>query len=516
MSFKITYSTMGASMDLIHSEFEKALLEAKSLTGKTYQTGRGSVLENFNPSDTRQKLNEFFTQSISDLDQVYELAEKSQKSWANFNWQERVRIIKAAAERVSDNKFLYSAMTTLEVGKNRLESLGEVEEAADLLRYYAQQVEESSGYVKPMLRLNPNEETLGVLRPYGVFSVIAPFNFPVALAAGMVGAALLGGNSVVLKPSAHTPWSGEIIREVFLAAGLPQGVLQVIYGDVELGRAMVKHAKSHGICFTGSHAVGMEILKTPWRSYSRPILMELGGKNPTIITESADLNIAVEGAYRSAFGLSGQKCSALSRIYVHEAVKDQFINKFVQKTATLKIGQAHRAETFIGPVNNKAAVMRYKKMLGLAQSEGQMHYYDETLAQQEELMHGNFVSPIVVEVPHKHLLMTEEHFLPLVCVNTFKNFDEALTKANDTQYGLTAGLFTQNKSEIDRFLNEAEAGVLYVNRASGATTGAWPGVQPFCGWKGSGATGKGGCGPYYVSQFMREQSRTCVTPTCES
>jgi 1-pyrroline-5-carboxylate dehydrogenase len=233
----------------------------------------------------------------------------------------------------------------------------------------------------------------------------------------------------------------------------------------------------------------------------------MGGKNPAIITASADLDIAASGVARSAFGFTGQKCSACSRVYVHRSVYDEFLAKLVARTNDLVVGDATKREVFVGPVIDRDAVARFEDAVQHARENGRVVTGGEVLPG-----NGNFVAPtIVADLPVHDRLFVDELFVPLVAVAPVDTLDEALILANDTDLGLTAGFFSAETKEIDQFLDTIEAGVVYVNRAAGATTGAWPGVQPFGGWKGSGTSGKAGGGEYYVQLFMREQSRTVVS-----
>ncbi|ADO69390.1 L-glutamate gamma-semialdehyde dehydrogenase [Stigmatella aurantiaca] len=516
MTFRITYSMLDADLSALHAQFDQTLSSVRARLGAEYPSWiagtayrSGDLLESRNPANPHELLGRFHRTPASEVDRVVRVAREAQRAWGATPWGERVRILRRAATLITERRMELAARMTLEVGKNRLESLGDVEEAADLLRYYAGQLEEAQGFVKPMARLSPNEDTRNVLRPYGVFAVIAPFNFPVALAAGMSAGALLGGNAVILKPSEETPWCAEGLYHAFADAGLPPGVFQVVHGEGEsLGAALVRHPALDGVTFTGSKAVGMSIHQQLSTGRARPCLLELGGKNPAIICRDADLEMAVEGCYRSAFGLSGQKCSALSRIYVHESLQQEFITRLAEKARGVTVGDPSLASVYMGPVINKASVQRFERAAAAARSDGTVHAGGERLRLEGALAEGYFVAPTVVELAHGHRLMREELFLPFVGVTGFDTLEEALVLANDGEYGLTAGIFSRKPSDVEAFMDRVEAGVLYANRRTGATTGAWPGVQSFCGWKSSGSTGKGGCGPYYVAQFMREQSQT--------
>jgi 1-pyrroline-5-carboxylate dehydrogenase len=225
--------------------------------------------------------------------------------------------------------------------------------------------------------------------------------------------------------------------------------------------------------------------------------------------DTADLDMAAQGVMRSAWGLQNQKCSACSRVYVHKEVASRFLEKLVALTAALTIGDPSRQDVFFGPVINGKAVRTWEKAVAQARVEGEILYGGERLTE-GELAHGHFVAPTIARLPLGSDLFMEELFVPFLSVGEIDSLEQALVESNRAEYGLTAGLYTARQEEIDVFFEQIEAGVLYVNKRTGATTGAWPGAQAFCGWKGSGASGKGGCGPYYVAQFMREQSRTLI------
>jgi 1-pyrroline-5-carboxylate dehydrogenase len=295
-------------------------------------------------------------------------------------------------------------------------------------------------------------------------------------------------------------------------AGLPDGVLQVVFGNSPaVGEWMTKHPMCDGVAFTGSRAVGMHILRTLQSGpYARPVLAELGGKNPTFVCKTADLDKAAQGCVKSAFGLSGQKCSALSRLWVHESIYTEFMEKLIAQAKTVTIGDPSKQENYMGPVINAKAVDRHLQAISEARAIGKIAFGGSDLRQEQAFKSGHFAAPTIAELPSTARHFKDEFFSPFLAVTKFKDLEEAITDANQADYGLTAGIFSKDQTEIDLFMNTIEAGVLYANRATGATTGAWPGVQSFCGWKGSGITGKGGCGPYYVAQFMREQSRTIM------
>jgi len=297
---------------------------------------------------------------------------------------------------------------------------------------------------------------------------------------------------------------------VFHEAGVPADVLQVVHGPAATGEALARHAGVDGLLFTGSKSVGMSLVKGFARDFPKPCITEMGGKNPALVMPSGDLDSAAEGVMRSAFGLQGQKCSACSRVYVHGDVKARFLDLLLEKTAKLTVGDPTQHGVFLGPVIHDRAYAAYQSYAAAAQRDGRVLAGGRVL-QEGELAHGYFVAPTIVDgLSQDHPLFREELFVPFLCVAEVDSFAQALAWANHTEYGLTAGLFSREPDEVDAFLDRIEAGVVYVNRRAGATTGAWPGVQPFGGWKGSGSSGKASGGLYYVQQFMREQSRTIV------
>jgi 1-pyrroline-5-carboxylate dehydrogenase len=370
-------------------------------------------------------------------------------------------------------------------------------------------MERTDGFREEKAGASAAEHCAVVLRPYGVFAVIAPFNFPVALSIGMITGALVAGNSVVFKPSDAAGLTGRLVVEALVAGGLPQGVLNLVQGGEETGKALAQHPLVDGFAFTGSNAVGMTILRQAASLPAmRPVLAEMGGKNPAFVTNSADLAVAASGVARSAFGLSGQKCSALSKVYVVRSVMDAFLAELLETSGKLVVGDPRRREVFMGPVIDDAALERFMAASAQARGAGSVLMGGEQLSG-GIFSGGPYVAPTIVGgLGSEHRINRDELFLPFLSVLAFDDLDAAIADANRSAYGLTAGIYTSEKAELDRFLGTIEAGVLYANRASGATTGAWPGFQTFCGWKGSGITGKGGLGSWYVPQFLREQSHT--------
>jgi 1-pyrroline-5-carboxylate dehydrogenase len=516
-SERVTYATLAAGQtEEFRRRYDEAVERVRAGFGARHghlidgeEAWTGGEYEDRNPSDVREVLGVFPTAAPETVDRAVRAAANAFPAWSRRPWQERAAILRRVADVIEERGFELSALVSLEAGKSRLEAMGDVTETADLVRYYCEQVERHGGFDVPMQRFSPTEETRSVLRPYGVWAVVSPFNFPAALAGGPIGAALLAGNTVVLKPSHETPLTAQRLVRAFLDGGVPGEALHLVHGPGEpTGHALTSHPDVGGLLFTGSKAVGMALLRAFSRDYPKPCIAEMGGKNPAIVMASADLDAAAEGVMRSAFGFQGQKCSACSRVYVHAGVKEEFLARLVDKTAGIVVGDPARHGVFLGPLIHARAFATYERAAELARRDGRVLAGERSLREGERA-HGFFVAPTVVDgLPHDHALLRDELFVPLVAVAPVGSLDEALAHANTSEYGLTAGLFSREPREVETFLERIEAGVVYVNRRAGATTGAWPGVQPFGGWKGSGTTGKASGGLYYVQQFLREQSRT--------
>jgi 1-pyrroline-5-carboxylate dehydrogenase len=516
---KITYATLRADNEQLHREYEAGLAEAKTqldghhrnLVDGKERDGEGELTVN-SPIDRDIVLGHFAIGTRKDVKDAIAAARRAQPGWFALGWEKRLEILGKAAELISQRQMVYGGLMAIEVGKNRLEALGEVEEAADLIRYYSQTARDNDFYDHPMDSLGDSAvHTRSILRPHGVFAVISPFNFPMALAAGPSAAAMLAGNTVVFKPSSVAPISGVKLVEAYREAGVPDGVINLVMGPGDtVGAELRENPGIDGIVFTGSYAVGMDLYRTFSKDFPKPTIVEMGGKNPAVVSRTADLEEAAEGIMRSAFGFGGQKCSANSRVYVDKAVHDELIKLLVQKTEAIAIGDPLLRENWLGPIIDQKAVDRHQTAVREARRDGRVFVGGERLMD-HGMERGFYVEPTVVgDLPADHRLFRDELFAPFTAVHAVDSFDEALRLANDSVYGLTAGVYSEDKAEVQKFLDTAEAGVLYVNRRAGATTGAWPGVQAFGGWKGSGSTGKAGLSMYYVAQFLREQSHTVV------
>ena len=350
--FKLTYSTMFDPPEELHQRFEAALVQVKGDLGKLHPMRIGGEariaereFESRSPIDRDLLLARFPRGTAQDAADAVAAARAAYGPWARTPWAERVQVLRKAAKRIEERVYELGAAMALEVGKNRMESLGEVQETADLIEWYCAEMEENGGFARflpddPIKGFTSHNRT--VLRPHGVWAVISPFNFPMALAGGPLGAALVAGNTVVFKVASDTAWSGALLMDAFREAGIPDGVVNhVTGGGAEVGEALVRHPDVAGITFTGSGEVGMRIVRRFGEGrWPRPCIAEMGGKNPVVVTRHADLDRAAMGIFRSAFGLQGQKCSATSRVLAERGVMDEL----VARVENILIRGAIRAE----------------------------------------------------------------------------------------------------------------------------------------------------------------------------
>jgi 1-pyrroline-5-carboxylate dehydrogenase len=520
--FKLTYSTMFNPPEEMHKGFDKAVTKLKANLGREFGMiidGKDVFAENKfedrSPVNTDWVLAVMQKGNASHANMAIEAARKAFPAWSRTPWQKRVQLVRKAAANIEKRIFELGAAMALEVGKNRMESLGDVQETADLMYWSAQMVEENDGFIKSMNKdplMDFDSNNVSVLRPYGVWLVVSPFNFPFALTGGPTGAALVAGNTVVIKPATDTAWIVRLYAECLRDAGFPDGVVNFVTGPGStLGQSLVDHPEVDGVTFTGSFDVGMKMYRDfANRNFIRPIILELGGKNPAIVSRNANLEDAATGIVRSAFGLQGQKCSAASRVLVEEPVYEELVGKLKAKTEALTIGDPTERNTYWGPVINQSAYNDFKNFTEEIHDAGGNFLTGGHVKTGGIFDKGFYCQPtFVTDLPYEHRLWQYEMFLPITTIGKVNDLNEAMKIANSVNYGLTAGFYGSLK-ETDWFFDNIEAGVTYANRPQGATTGAWPGYQPFGGWKGSGATGKNGGGYYYVQLYMHEQIRTMV------
>ena len=521
-NFKLTYSTMFNPPEELHTGFDKAVEKLKQNLGREYGmfiNGKDVFADHkFNdhsPVNTDWVLAKMQKGNASHAQQAMDAARKAFPNWSRTPWQKRVELLRKAASLIEERIFELGAAMALEVGKNRMESLGDVQETADLIYYSCDQMEKNDGYIVEMGRdplIGYESRNVSILRPYGVWLVVSPFNFPFALSGGPMGAALVAGNTVVLKPATDTAWIARLLVDCFRDAGIPDGVVNFVTGSGStIGQALVDSPEVDGITFTGSFDVGMKMVQNNGKgNYVRPLILELGGKNPVIVSKNADLERASIGIIRSAFGLQGQKCSAASRVLIEDSVYDDMVSRLGDAASKLVIGDPTERSTYTGPVINANAYKDFKDFCEEIDQGGGKFISGGHVKTGGMYDKGYFCEPtFVTDLPYTHRLWTHEMFLPISTIGKVKNMGEAMQIANNVNYGLTAG-FYGSPEETDWFFDNIEAGVTYANRPQGATTGAWPGFQPFGGWKGSGSSGKNAGGHYYLPLYMHEQIRVVV------
>ena len=474
------------------------------------------------PIDNSTVIGYFQKGTREDARRAISAAQGAFKEWGSTGYKNRAALFKHAADVFSKNKFRLAAILSYENAKSRYESIGEIDEAIDFMRYYAEELESNKGYArKTALAESTTKSQLGFqgapsdaekvaisLKPYGVFGVIAPFNFPVSISIGMSVGAMITGNTVVFKPSSSdnmTMLTGFTISKLLKEAGLPDGVFNYITGPgSEVGDELVVNKDVSGIVFTGSRDTGLKMIsKVSGAGMQKVFVVEMGGKNPAIVSKYADIDSAVSGVASAAFGFAGQKCSALSRVYVHVSIKELFLSKLIEKVRSFSIGDPLKKENYIGPLISESAYKRYTDSVERIRSAGRILYGGNAVHAE---LNGYYVEPTIAELRHDHELFHRELFVPILLVDSYKDFGDALIKSNDVEFGLTSGLYSKNRKEIKEFSNGIQSGVVYINRSISATTGAIVGLHTFVGWKGSGLTGKGTGSKFYLQQFMREQS----------
>jgi 1-pyrroline-5-carboxylate dehydrogenase len=520
--FKLTYATMFNPPDELHTGFDKAVETLKKNLGAEYgmiingkDVFADAKFEDYSPVNTDWKLAVMQKGDARHAQEAIAAARAAFPKWSRTPWQERVKLVRKAASLIEERIFELGAAMALEVGKNRMESLGDVQETADLMYYSALMVEQNGGFIKEMGKdplVGYEARNVSVLRPYGVWLIVSPFNFPFALTGGPTGAALSAGNTVVIKPATDTAWIVRLYAECLRDAGFPEGVVNFVTGPGStLGQALVDNPEVDGATFTGSFDVGMGLYRSFANGkYVRPVILELGGKNPAIVSRNADLERATVGIVRSAFGLQGQKCSANSRVLVEEPVYDDLIGRLKGMTDKLVIGDPTDKNVYLGPVINKSSYNDFKNFTEEISQAGGKFLTGGAVKTGGMFDKGYYCEPtFVTNLPYEHRLWQHEMFVPITTIGKIKNLDEGMKIANSVNYGLTAGFYGSDE-EVEWFFDNIEAGVTYANRPQGATTGAWPGFQPFGGWKGSGASGKNGGGLYYVQLYMHEQIQTLI------
>jgi RHH-type transcriptional regulator, proline utilization regulon repressor / proline dehydrogenase / delta 1-pyrroline-5-carboxylate dehydrogenase len=493
----------------LREKAKQALVKVRDSLGKTYlplingeYVQTETVIDSVNPSQSSEIVGKIGLISVAQAEQALQAAKTAFPAWKKTPVRVRAGILRKAAEIMEQRRHELSAWVCLEVGKVLQQADAEVSEAIDFCRYYADEMER--------LEQGHNYDIAGetnryIYQPRGIAVVISPWNFPIAIATGMTVAALVSGNCTLLKPAETSCVIAAKIAEILVEAGIPKGVFQYVPGKgSQVGAHMVKHPDVHLIAFTGSREVGCRIytdasIVQSGQKHLKRVIAEMGGKNAIIVDESADLDQAVAGVVQSAFGYTGQKCSACSRVIVLEPVHDAFIERFVEATRSLNLGRADLPSTQVGPVIDATARDRIRDYISKGKQESQI------VLEMEAPDNGYFVAPtIFTNVSPTAIIAQEEIFGPVVAVIRVKDFDQALQVANGTDYALTGGLYSRTPDHIQRANEEFEVGNLYINRT---ITGAIVSRQPFGGFKLSGVGSKAG-GPDYLLQFLEPRHIT--------
>ncbi|MGF1572175.1 MAG: L-glutamate gamma-semialdehyde dehydrogenase [Sumerlaeia bacterium] len=458
-------------------------------------------IDSIDPSFSKTLIATSASCTAEDVESAVRSARAAFDTWSKTTAEERAEILRRAAKNIRNQRHFFAAVVVLEAGKPWHEADADVDEAIDFMEYYARAAVQIGGEhrLQPYLLGEHNDMSY---YPVGVVGVIGPWNLPCAIPTGMTTAALAVGNTVILKPSEQTPLIAKLIVQALESAGLPKGVLNFLPGRGEIvGHELVVHPDVNMIVFTGSREVGLNIVREAsimreGQNFIKKTVTELGGKNAIIVDESADLDSAVPEILYSAFGYSGQKCSACSRLIVLESLYDDCIERLKDGIESLKIGPSEKPETQVGPLIEQAAVDKVKRYIELGNKTAKLIITRDISDVEQQ---GFYVAPTLFEVTSEtHPLMQEEIFGPVLTVIKVKNFDDALRVANSTPFALTGGVQSRTPSNLRRARQEFECGNLYLNRA---ITGAIVGRQPFGGYRLSGQGCKAG-GPDYIKQFV--------------
>ncbi len=490
--------SMEQALAKVHDEFgrEYELL----IAGERVKTG--DLLKSVNPSCPREIVALHHKANAELARRAVESAYEYFPEWADVPARTRVEMLIRAAGIIRSRKHEFDAWLVYEAGKTWPEAEADVAEAIDFCEYYGRQMLRFAR-PDPLVQL-PGEKDDLVYLPLGVGVVIPPWNFPLAIMAGMTVAALVTGNTVVIKPSSDTPAIAAKFAEVLLEAGFPPRSFSLMVGSgAEVGDLIVTHSKTRFISFTGSRDVGLrinELAAKPQKGqvWIKRVIAEMGGKDAIVVDREADLNSAVEGVALSAFGYQGQKCSACSRAIVDEAVYDEFVEKLKQRVSSMKVGPSDKPDYYMGPVINDRARKSILEYIEVGKREGRL-LTGGAPGEGE----GYFIQPTVIaDVSPKARIFQEEIFGPVLAVTKARDFDEALEFANDSEYGLTGAVYSQNPAKVDQARRRFHVGNLYINRKC---TGAMVGAHPFGGFNMSGTDSKAG-GPDYLLQFLQAKS----------
>jgi 1-pyrroline-5-carboxylate dehydrogenase len=488
---------------------EAALAKVRSEFGREYPLrlagewiSTGDKLVSVNPSKTDEVIGVHHKATPELANRAVESAYAAFAQWSRTPSAERVRLLREATRILSARKLEFDAWLVYEAGKSWPEADADVSEAIDFCEYYAREMERLSG-PQPVVQL-PGEQDEMLYIPLGVGVVIPPWNFPLAILVGMAVATLVTGNTAILKPSSETPTIAAKFAEVLLEAGFPEACFTLLTGSgAAVGDTLVQHPKTRFIAFTGSRDVGLHINELaakhqPGQIWIKRVIAEMGGKDAIVVDGDADVDKAVDGVLASAFGYQGQKCSACSRAIVHTAVYDQFLEKLVAKTKTIKMGPSDDPANYMGPVISANARKTILQYIETGKGEGRLVAGGDAGPEG-----GYFILPtIIADVKPSARIFQEEIFGPVLAVTRAKDFAEALAMANDSQYGLTGAVFSNSAEHLREAKASFHVGNLYLNRKC---TGAMVGAHPFGGFNMSGTDSKAG-GPDYLLLFLQAKS----------
>jgi 1-pyrroline-5-carboxylate dehydrogenase len=485
---------------------EKAIKELEAKLGKEYPSYIGGKeitckdkFKSINPANPEQVIGLFQSPDAEYAVKAIETAFTKFQEWQYTSPEQRAGYLFRAANILRRRRFEMNACMVLEVGKSWIEADGDTAEAIDFLEFYAREILRYSE--RQPITPYPGEENYQVYIPIGVGIVIPPWNFPCAILVGMTAAAIVTGNTVVLKPSSDSPLIGHIFYEIMIEAGLPDGVLNFLPGKGStIGNTLVEHPKTRFIAFTGSKEVGLGIVEKAAKTakgqiWIKRVIAEMGGKDTIIVDNEADLDDAAVGVCASAFGFQGQKCSACSRVVVDKKVYDKFIKKLTPLVEKIKVGPTKNIEYTMGPVVNKAAMDTIMNYIKIGKKEGELVTGGSRASED-----GFFIEPTVFkDIDPMAKISQEEIFGPVLAIIKANNYENALEIANNTEYGLTGSLYTRNRCKIEEAKKRFFVGNLYLNRKC---TGALVGVHPFGGFNMSGTDSKAG-GRDYLGLFMQ-------------
>jgi 1-pyrroline-5-carboxylate dehydrogenase len=490
---------MQVALDLVASQLGR---EYDLVIGGSRLKTEGKI-QSLNPACPSQIVGVHQKAGAEHADVAMQAALQAFESWSRTTVETRVSLLLGAAEIIRKRHFEFCAWLTYEVGKNWAEADADVGETIDFLEFYAREALRLAGATTPIKY--PGERNELIYIPLGVGAVIPPWNFPFAIMAGMTAASIVTGNTVMLKPSSDAPTIAAKFVEVLEEAGMPGGVVNFCPGSgASFGNAIVEHPKTRFIAFTGSRAVGLEIHERaahtqPGQIWIKRTILEMGGKDSILVCADADLDAAVDGVVASAFGFSGQKCSACSRAIVEEPVYGVFVERVRERVAKLTVGDP-TANHNLGPVVNKAALESMLGYIETGRKEGRLVAGGHA---PETAEGGFYLEPTVIaDVAPDAVIAQEEIFGPVLALIKVRNFEEGLKVANNTEYGLTGSLYTGDRDKIDIARREFHVGNLYFNRKC---TGAMVGAHPFGGFNMSGTDSKAG-GPDYLLLFTQAKS----------